>query len=392
MAALHADDREVDVVLDRQAAEQPRLLVGAGEAHARAGARRERGDVAPEQLDVARRRGEVAADDVEERRLAGAVRAEDRAPLAGRDLEIDVANGMKAAEPPADPPQAEGRLGVFGCCCFGQTAYLRIWVVILPFVTTWILPCHGVVQLLARRLRAAGRRARRLEQAAERLVHARDVRDHLRTHRPVGVLDELELVLVLDRLAAGVELDLPAVRDLERAVDRPRQRRLELRPDGTTGLGEPDGPAPSRPCSSCRRSRRPRPPSASGTASSRRRGTRRPSGCGRPGMLPKPPTYAPTTFGADDLVRAEEAEEQVADVLLRVELAVGLLVRLQRRRRYPSRRRPRSTRPPGSAAGAAGRTGRSRSCSAAGTRASMMWPPTAQKSAIMPAPDVQPKL
>ena len=30
-------------------------------------------------------------------------------------------NGVKAAEPPADPPQAEGRLGVFGCCCFGQT-------------------------------------------------------------------------------------------------------------------------------------------------------------------------------------------------------------------------------------------------------------------------------
>ena len=67
------------------------------------------------------RRGEVAADDVEEGGLAGAVRAEDRAALAGRDLEVDVANGVKAAEPPADPPQAEGRLGVFGCWCFGQT-------------------------------------------------------------------------------------------------------------------------------------------------------------------------------------------------------------------------------------------------------------------------------
>ena len=65
-------------------------------------------------------RGEVAADDVEERRLAGAVRAEDRATLAGGDVEVDVANGVQAAEAPADPPQAEGRLGVLGCRCFGQ--------------------------------------------------------------------------------------------------------------------------------------------------------------------------------------------------------------------------------------------------------------------------------
>ena len=39
----------------------------------------------------------------------------------GRDVEVDVADGMEAAEPPADPPQAEGRLGVLGCWCFGQT-------------------------------------------------------------------------------------------------------------------------------------------------------------------------------------------------------------------------------------------------------------------------------
>jgi hypothetical protein len=29
---------------------------------------------------------------------------------------------MKAAETPADPPQAEGRLGVFGCWCFSQAS------------------------------------------------------------------------------------------------------------------------------------------------------------------------------------------------------------------------------------------------------------------------------
>ena len=56
--------------------------------------------------------GDVAGDDVEQRRLAGAVRAEDRAPLAVRDVEIDVTHGVEAAEAPADPPQAEDRLGV----------------------------------------------------------------------------------------------------------------------------------------------------------------------------------------------------------------------------------------------------------------------------------------
>jgi hypothetical protein len=28
---------------------------------------------------------------------------------------------VQTAEAPADPPQAEGRLSVFGCWCFGQT-------------------------------------------------------------------------------------------------------------------------------------------------------------------------------------------------------------------------------------------------------------------------------
>ena len=47
---------------------------------------------------------------------------EDGAPLAVRDVEVDVAHGVEAAEAPADPPQAEDRLGVFGCCCFGHRA------------------------------------------------------------------------------------------------------------------------------------------------------------------------------------------------------------------------------------------------------------------------------
>ena len=80
--------------------------------------------------------------------LPGAVRAEDRAALAGGDVEVDVANGMQAAEPPADPPQAEGRLGVLGCWLLRSSAYLMTWFVIMPFVTTLILPCHGVFSFL----------------------------------------------------------------------------------------------------------------------------------------------------------------------------------------------------------------------------------------------------
>ena len=63
---------------------------------------------------------DVAGDDVEQRRLAGAVRPEDRAPLAVRDVQIDVAHGVEATEAPADPPQAEDRLGVLGCCYVGH--------------------------------------------------------------------------------------------------------------------------------------------------------------------------------------------------------------------------------------------------------------------------------
>src|SRR5439155_10396516 len=89
---------------------------GAAHPELRARARRQRGDVAAEELDRAGGRREVAGDDVEERRLPGAVRAEDRTPLAVRDVEVDIAHGVEAAEPPADPPQAEDRLGVLGCC------------------------------------------------------------------------------------------------------------------------------------------------------------------------------------------------------------------------------------------------------------------------------------
>jgi hypothetical protein len=37
-----------------------------------------------------------------------------------RDIQIDVAHGVETAEPPADPPQTEDRLGVVGYRCLGH--------------------------------------------------------------------------------------------------------------------------------------------------------------------------------------------------------------------------------------------------------------------------------
>ena len=111
VAALTPRSRQVQVVLDRQAEERAGLLVRAPHAELRAQPRRQRPDLLPEQLDRARPRRDVARDDVEQRGLPGAVRAEDGAPLAGRDVEVDVAHGDEAAVAPADPPQAEDRRG-----------------------------------------------------------------------------------------------------------------------------------------------------------------------------------------------------------------------------------------------------------------------------------------
>src|SRR6185503_11714925 len=100
-----ADDRQVEVVLDRQAEEEPRGLVGAGEPHADPAPGGQIGHVGAEELNGARGRRELAGDDVEERRLPGPVWPEDGAPLAGPDLQVDAADGLQAAEAPADPPQ-----------------------------------------------------------------------------------------------------------------------------------------------------------------------------------------------------------------------------------------------------------------------------------------------
>jgi hypothetical protein len=81
-------------------------------------------DVLALHLDAAGGRGEVAGNDVEERRLSGAVRTEDGAALAGRYVEVDIAYGLNPAEAPADPPQAEDRLGARCVAGRGQRSTL----------------------------------------------------------------------------------------------------------------------------------------------------------------------------------------------------------------------------------------------------------------------------
>ena len=121
MAAPHAQRREVEVVLDREVEEKPRLLVCPREPDPRSGARRRCRHIVAEQFDRTRRDVVIAGDQVEQRRLAGAVRTQDRPALPGDDLEVDVAYRVQAAEAPADPPQAEGRLGASDFDrCFGQ--------------------------------------------------------------------------------------------------------------------------------------------------------------------------------------------------------------------------------------------------------------------------------
>ncbi len=101
--------------------EETGLLVRAREPESRALSRGEAGDVAVEHLHRSARCGEIARDDVEERGLPGTVRAENRPTLPVPDVEIDVGHCLETPEPPADPPQAEGRLGVFqGLCYFAQ--------------------------------------------------------------------------------------------------------------------------------------------------------------------------------------------------------------------------------------------------------------------------------
>ena len=115
MAAVPADDREIQVVLDREAGEEAGSLVGAGDPEARPATGGQQRAVDAPDPDRAGGRPDVAGHDVEQRRLAGSVGTEDRQPFALGDIEVDAAQGEEATERDRHRAQPEQRRRGFGC-------------------------------------------------------------------------------------------------------------------------------------------------------------------------------------------------------------------------------------------------------------------------------------
>ena len=90
------EDRQ-DVLLDRQPAEDRRLLRQVADALSRADVHRVVGDVVAIELDAPGVGRGQADGHVEGRGLAGAVRPEQADDLAGRDVEVDAAHDRAAA-------------------------------------------------------------------------------------------------------------------------------------------------------------------------------------------------------------------------------------------------------------------------------------------------------
>ena len=191
VTAAHAEHRQVEVVLDAQAEEEPRRLEGAGQAHAApASAPGRCGHVLAEELHRARSRRELAGDEVEERRLARAVRAEDRAPLAGEDLQVDV--GARRWTPPKRRPIPRRRR--IGAAPGASTALDAVAAAAISVrrsarsASSALLRPRRRIRLLALRVRPVGRRRVGAEVAAERLVDLRDRLDRLHVGDAVAVV------------------------------------------------------------------------------------------------------------------------------------------------------------------------------------------------------------
>src|SRR6187200_1169883 len=94
------------------------------------------------------------------------------------------------------------------------------------------LPLPRELLLDAGRVVAARRRLAGTEVPSEGLVDVRDVTRDCRRHGSgTSCLRDLELVLVLDRLTAAVELQNAVVGDLEARPERAGQRPLQSRAD-----------------------------------------------------------------------------------------------------------------------------------------------------------------
>src|SRR6266508_133474 len=223
VVAADTQHGEVEIVLDAQAEEETRGLIRPGEPHVRPLPGRLPRHVAAEELNRSRCRWELAGHEIEEGRLPRTVRPEDRTPLARKDVEVHAADGLYAPEAPADPPQAEDRLGAFRCrCCYGHGSSGA-----MGLAAPTLLGPRGRSARLARRMGPVRRRRLWAEGPSERLVDLRDRLDRLHVRHSVAgvVLDDLLQEVVHDRLAVLIELDRP-----ERGVElQVRQRVVERR-------------------------------------------------------------------------------------------------------------------------------------------------------------------
>ena len=156
------------------------------------------GHVFAEETDPPRGRRKIAGDGVEQRGLAGAVGAEHGAPLAGADPKVDVGERDERAELPPDAFQfqrvgAGRRKDARRLCCAAMTVLLRYLAAYLQF---------GLSRLADAELEEVGFRN------AERLVDRRHHLDDLVVEMAVVGLGDFGQVVVGDRLAVLVELDL----------------------------------------------------------------------------------------------------------------------------------------------------------------------------------------
>lgn len=110
MPARDAATSDKDAVDDCQASEQLVDLVSPTQAAADPLVDGKVRRVLAEEADPSRRRRKVAGDRVEQSRLSGAVRTEDRPPLAGLNPKVDVGEGDKGAELPADALELQALL------------------------------------------------------------------------------------------------------------------------------------------------------------------------------------------------------------------------------------------------------------------------------------------
>ena len=87
-----------NVLQNGEALEEPHALKGARDAARGQRVRRQARDVAPGEPDRPAVHAQVTADEIHERRLAGAVRTDEPEHLTGCDGEVNVGDGVHAAE------------------------------------------------------------------------------------------------------------------------------------------------------------------------------------------------------------------------------------------------------------------------------------------------------